>query len=63
MKAIINSDYTSLEILNCINQLKNMSFPKETNNFGNGNSAEEFLKVLQSDSLWITNHQKQFRAL
>ncbi len=62
-KAIINSDYTSLEILNSIEQIKNISFSKETNNFGNGNSAEEFLKVLQSDSLWKTNHQKQFREL
>ncbi|WP_339916377.1 UDP-N-acetylglucosamine 2-epimerase [Yeosuana marina] len=62
-KAIINCDYTSLEILNSIEQIKNISFSKETNNFGNGNSAEEFLKVLQSDSLWKTNHQKQFRAL
>ena len=25
--------------------------------------AEEFLKVLKSDSLWNTNHQKQFREL
>ena len=62
-KAIINSEYTSLEILNSIEQIKNISFFKETNNFGNGNSADEFLKVLQSDSLWQTNHQKQFREL
>ena len=62
-KAIINSDYTSLDILKSIEQLKNIRFSKEPNNFGNGNSAEEFLKVLQSDSLWNTNHQKQFRAL
>ncbi|MFH6769638.1 UDP-N-acetylglucosamine 2-epimerase [Gaetbulibacter aquiaggeris] len=62
-KAIINSEYTGLEILKSIEQIKNISFPKETNNFGNGNSAEEFLKVLQSESLWKTNHQKQFREL
>lgn len=62
-RAIINSEYTSLEILNSIEQIKNISFSRETNNFGNGNSAEEFLKVLQSESLWKTNHQKQFRAL
>ncbi len=62
-KAIINSDYTSQEILNSIGLIKNISFPKETNNFGNGNSAEAFLKVLQTDLLWKTNHQKQFREL
>lgn len=62
-KAIINSEYTSLDILNSIEQIKNISFSKEINNFGNGNSAEEFLKVLQSESLWKTNHQKQFREL
>ena len=62
-KAIINSEYTSLEILNSIEQIKNISFPKETNDFGIGNSAQEFLKVLQSEALWKTNHQKQFREL
>lgn len=62
-KAIINSDYTSLAILNSINQIKNINFSIETSNFGNGNSAEEFLKVLQSEVLWKTNHQKQFREL
>lgn len=62
-KAIINSDYNSLEILNSIKQIKNTSFSKETNNFGKGNSAEEFLNVLLSESIWQTNHQKQFREL
>lgn len=62
-KAIINSDYNSLEILDSIKQLKNINLPKEANNFGEGNSAQGFLKVLQSEVLWNTNHQKQFKKL
>ncbi|MDO6758758.1 UDP-N-acetylglucosamine 2-epimerase [Tamlana sp. 2_MG-2023] len=59
---IINSDYTVANIVNSIKQVKKYKTSCESNNFGTGNSAEEFLKVIKSDSLWNTNHQKQFRA-
>ena len=62
-KAIINSDYNNSDILDSIKQIKNISFSKETNDFGKGNSSKEFLNVLLSESLWKTNHQKQFRKL
>ena len=62
-KAIINSDYNISDVLDSIKQINNISFSKETNDFGEGNSAEEFLNVLLSESLWKTNQQKQFRAL
>jgi UDP-N-acetylglucosamine 2-epimerase (hydrolysing) len=31
--------------------------------YGSGNSAEQFLDVLRTDTLWNINHQKQFREL
>ena len=62
-KAIINSDYTKSGILKGIKKIKTIKFQKDIHDFGNGNSAEEFLEVLQSDVFWKTNHQKQFRAL
>ena len=60
---IINSDYNISDVLDSIKQINNISFSKETNDFGEGNRAEEFLNVLLSESLWKTNQQKQFRAL
>lgn len=60
--AIINTDYHVSDILKGIEEAKNVVLKKITD-FGNGKSAEDFLKVLKSGSLWKTNHQKQFRAL
>lgn len=31
--------------------------------FGNGNSSEEFLRILEQEEIWKTNHQKQFRDI
>tara|TARA_R110000868_G_C10963746_1_gene768815 strand:+ start:154 stop:1278 length:1125 start_codon:yes stop_codon:yes gene_type:complete len=61
--SIINTDYSVSNILKSINQIRKVSFLNEKPDFGNGNSAEEFLKTLQLKSLWQTNHQKQFREL
>ncbi|WP_100611975.1 UDP-N-acetylglucosamine 2-epimerase [Confluentibacter lentus] len=60
--AIINTGYQVNAILEGIKEVKNVTINK-ISDFGNGNSAEAFLKVLKSESLWKTNHQKQFRAL
>jgi len=60
--AIINTDYKVDAILKGIETAEQVVLEKMTD-FGNGNSAEEFLNVLKSESLWKTNHQKQFRAL
>ncbi|ALJ04584.1 UDP-N-acetyl-D-glucosamine 2-epimerase, UDP-hydrolysing [Pseudalgibacter alginicilyticus] len=61
--SIINSDYSTFNILKSINQIKKEAYLNEKPDFGNGNSAQEFLKTLQLKSLWKTNHQKQFREL
>ena len=60
--SIINTDYTINSILEGIEDAKNVVTNKITD-FGSGNSADEFLKALQSEALWETNHQKQFREL
>ncbi|MFY0714770.1 UDP-N-acetylglucosamine 2-epimerase (hydrolyzing) [Seonamhaeicola sp. NFXS20] len=60
---IINSDYRITNILESIKQIENKVFSIESPNFGVGNSAKDFLNVLKLESLWKTNHQKQFRAL
>jgi UDP-N-acetylglucosamine 2-epimerase (hydrolysing) len=61
--AIINSDYSVSNILESINKVNKTNLSVKTTDFGVGKSAEEFLNVLKSESLWNTNHQKQFRAL
>lgn len=60
--AIINTDYHVNTILEGIEAAKHVVVNKITD-FGNGHSAEAFLNVLKSESLWKTNHQKQFRSL
>ena len=60
--SIINTDYIINSILEGIEDAKNVVTNKITD-FGSGNSADEFLKALQSEALWETNHQKQFREL
>ena len=61
--SIINTDYVSSNILDRINAIKKSADFNKTHNFGKGNSADEFLKALQLDAFWETNHQKQFRTL
>lgn len=61
--SVINSDYSTFNILKSIHQIKKGLVPKEQTEFGNGNSADEFIKTLQLETLWQTNHQKQFREL
>ncbi|MFI1745825.1 UDP-N-acetylglucosamine 2-epimerase [Thalassobellus sediminis] len=60
--SIINTDYNEEDILNGIEQVKNIE-PQEISEFGTGNSAEGFLKALELESFWNTNHQKQFKEL
>lgn len=60
--AIVDTDYLSDDILKGIQMTKKV-MKKEPPEFGQGNSAEAFLKSLQLDSFWNTNHQKQFREL
>ena len=62
--SIINVSYNSDEILSVI---KNINFNKQEvidiSEFGKGNSNELFLQLLESNSIWKVNCQKQFQDL
>jgi UDP-N-acetylglucosamine 2-epimerase (hydrolysing) len=60
---IENVDYNISNILQSINKVSKNRSVIEMPDFGIGKSAEAFLSVLCSESLWKTNHQKQFKAL
>ena len=57
---IINVDYNTTSILDAIDSdLQKIAI--ETSSFGHGNSAEQFLKCLNTKGFWNLNHQKQFK--
>ena len=60
--SITNTNYQAEDILNAIKNTKEIKVEK-TETFGTGNSAEAFIKTLQLDGFWETNHQKQFITL
>lgn len=61
---IINTEYEIEDITAALNKIKSLE-PKKVvrDEFGNGNSAEQFLVSLEDESLWEIKHQKQFRDL
>lgn len=57
---IVNTSYEKADILAGIQNLpENLS--KDHYVFGEGNSAEKFIKCLLNDDFWKVNHQKQFK--
>jgi UDP-N-acetylglucosamine 2-epimerase (hydrolysing) len=60
---IINVDYTKTSILNALHSIANHQVHPVENDFGKGNSAELFLNSLQTEKLWIINHQKEFKNI
>lgn len=61
--SIVNTGYNKEDILNGILKIDNSHYENITSDFGQGNSSEEFIKVLCTKSFWNTNHQKQFKEL
>ena len=57
---VVNTPNTQSAISEAIAHMAGKQFPPETT-FGDGNSVERFMQALNSDSLWHTTHQKQFR--
>jgi UDP-N-acetylglucosamine 2-epimerase (hydrolysing) len=57
---IINVVCNKVHLLDAIQNIpdKKTGFSKP---FGNGNSAQLFVASLESEELWATNHQKQFK--
>jgi len=59
---IINTNYAKNKILDALNaSFETILLDKK--DFGNGNSAQQFLKSLNANILWKLNHQKQFREI
>jgi|ETNmetMinimDraft_23_1059889.scaffolds.fasta_scaffold46735_2 UDP-N-acetylglucosamine 2-epimerase (hydrolysing) len=58
--SIINVDGTGESIKNAIEIIKGQPQRKPVYHFGDGNSAESFLSVLDNDKLWEIPKQKQF---
>ena len=58
--SIINVDGAGESIKNAIEIIKGQPQRKPVYHFGDGNSAESFLSVLDNDKLWEIPKQKQF---
>lgn len=58
---IINVDYSEKGINEALSMIDLHRIQDSDNDFGQGNSAELFLKCLQKSDIWRLNHQKQFR--
>lgn len=58
--SIINCNCDSIEILQCIDQIKNVELVKPTHDFGDGKSVEKFISVITKSEVWKTDKQKIF---
>lgn len=56
---IIHADEDVDQILTAISQVDNMQVEAQSI-FGDGNSADKFLSILERDEIWEVNFQKQF---
>jgi UDP-N-acetylglucosamine 2-epimerase (hydrolysing) len=61
--SIINVDYKKEAIVSAIKTIDFKSKQAIKNDFGDGNSAELFLRYLESSDIWKLNHQKQFKDI
>ena len=61
--SIFNLDFDVDKILEKINELGEVKFPKSSLNFGKGDSAIKFMKILENDATWETKTQKQFMEI
>ena len=58
-KLIKNLEFNQNKILKEINKPKNLKL-KKSFNFGTGNSANKFMKILKTNKFWLTDRQKYF---
>jgi len=59
--SIINVDVDEEAIINAYNNLSQVHKPSY--HFGQGNSADQFMKIINTDSIWKTPCQKQFQDI
>ena len=57
---IINSDFDPHNLRKAISKVNNLTYEKNTEDFGTGNSDQKFLKIISSDDFWKTSKQKFF---
>jgi UDP-N-acetylglucosamine 2-epimerase (hydrolysing) len=58
---VIHVDYNEKNISEALRTIDSRKVAQTVGDFGQGNSAELFLKCLQKEEFWKMNHQKQFR--
>jgi UDP-N-acetylglucosamine 2-epimerase (hydrolysing) len=58
---IINVDYSINQILSALKTIYSHKINPLVNDFGQGNSADLFLKSLINNDIWKINYQKQFK--
>jgi UDP-N-acetylglucosamine 2-epimerase (hydrolysing) len=61
--SIINVDYDQESIQKALAIVDNHQTEPSIHEFGEGNSAELFIKSLERSDIWQLNHQKQFRDI
>jgi UDP-N-acetylglucosamine 2-epimerase (hydrolysing) len=59
--SIVNVDVDEVAILNAFNNLPHVNMPSY--HFGDGNSAQKFMEIIENRSVWETPCQKQFQDL
>lgn len=62
-ESIINTTHSKKDILNAIEKSKNLNILKKASYFGNGNSKNNFMNILNKGSIWNTSRQKIFKDI
>ncbi|MFK5957862.1 MAG: UDP-N-acetylglucosamine 2-epimerase [Lutibacter sp.] len=62
-KTILNCNYSKMDILEQIKLAELVPDRVLKNNFGGGNSAQKFIKILSKRTFWEISQQKQFKDL
>ena len=62
-KSILNCGYTKKDILKQISSTKQATNNKIKNDFGKGDAAQKFIEILNKETLWKINQQKQFKEI
>ncbi len=58
--SILNCNYLKEDITQGINAIKRLQIVEIKSEFGKGNSAQKFIKILSEKNIWEISHQKQF---
>lgn len=61
--SIIHTGYGTQEILNAIQESRNVDKLQISNEFGDGKSTQKFIGIVKSSEFWLINKQKQFLDL